>query len=425
MYNINWFSPLPPALTDIGHYTFRIASALNTESSVWFYSDLVTDDFKNNFRFRYLKEYKKDIIGAKDFFGINFYNIGNDVRFHGDIMSIAAIYSGFVVLHDTNIHHSVYERFRNDPEKYVALSRNLYGRVGEEIARSIVINNGSNINEFVDNMTFSELFFERTLGMVVHSNTSATQLESLGAPPVLVLPLPFESAYQVTKKGLDGPLRFVMFGYLGSNRRLDAVLDALHIVKDEISFSLDIYGTLNGKEEVLKKIGEMDMADRITCHGFVSEKDLNYYIGNADLVFNLRYPSMGEASGSLLRGWFCAAPVVVSDHGWYSELPDNVVIKIKVDQEISDLCDVIKRIDIDKDAFREIGLNGWKHWRVNHRAEKYVSNLTSALDEFNEVFSIKIAAMNCKKFHHRGTPIIDNELYKGRLIKHMSDLFSK
>lgn len=425
MYNINWFSPLPPASTDIGHYTERLASALHARNSVCFFSDLVNDDFKNNFKFRYLKDFNKSGLGKKEVFGINFYNIGNDIRFHSEIIKYANVYPGFAVMHDTNIHHSIFEMFRENSENYVSLSRNLYGKVGEECARSIVNKNGSNINEFVDKMTFSELFFEKTLGILVHSNTSARQLEALGAPPVLVLPLPFESAHKVRKKSLDGPLNFVIFGYLGSNRRLDVILEALQIVKKKIIFNLKIYGIMEEKERVLKKIEEMQLVDRISFHGFVSEKDLNNHIGNADLVFNLRYPSMGEASGSLLRAWFCSAPVVVSDHGWYAELPDDVVFKISIDNEISDICNVINKLYEDKFAFREIGHNGWKYWRDNHRAENYVLKLMSALEDFNEICTIKIASMNTSNFYYHGARSIDSELYKERLIKNMSDLFSK
>jgi glycosyltransferase involved in cell wall biosynthesis len=51
-----------------------------------------------------------------------------------------------------------------------------------------------------------------------------------------------------------------------------------------------------------------------------------------DVLVNLRYPTMGETSGSVLRGLSLGKPLVVSDVGWFAELPDDVVLKVPVDE---------------------------------------------------------------------------------------------
>src|SRR5262249_32892909 len=40
----------------------------------------------------------------------------------------------------------------------------------------------------------------------------------------------------------------------------------------------------------------------------------------------------GETSGSVIRGLSLGKPLVVSDVGWFSELPDDVVLKVPVDE---------------------------------------------------------------------------------------------
>ena len=42
-----------------------------------------------------------------------------------------------------------------------------------------------------------------------------------------------------------------------------------------------------------------------------------------DVLVNLRYPTMGETSGSVIRALSLGKPLVVSDVGWFSELPDD------------------------------------------------------------------------------------------------------
>ena len=51
-----------------------------------------------------------------------------------------------------------------------------------------------------------------------------------------------------------------------------------------------------------------------------------------DVLVNLRSPTMGETSGSVIRGLSLGKPMLVSDLGWFSELPDDVVLKIPVDE---------------------------------------------------------------------------------------------
>jgi glycosyltransferase involved in cell wall biosynthesis len=51
-----------------------------------------------------------------------------------------------------------------------------------------------------------------------------------------------------------------------------------------------------------------------------------------DVLVNLRYPTMGETSGSVIRALSLGKPLVVSDVGWFSELPDDAVLKVPVDE---------------------------------------------------------------------------------------------
>jgi glycosyltransferase involved in cell wall biosynthesis len=50
------------------------------------------------------------------------------------------------------------------------------------------------------------------------------------------------------------------------------------------------------------------------------------------VLVNLRYPTMGETSGSVIRAMAVGKPLLVSDVGWFSELPDDAVLKVPVDE---------------------------------------------------------------------------------------------
>jgi glycosyltransferase involved in cell wall biosynthesis len=51
----------------------------------------------------------------------------------------------------------------------------------------------------------------------------------------------------------------------------------------------------------------------------------------SDVCVSLRAPTMGETSGAAIRALSLGRPLVVSDLGWFSELPGDVALKVPVD----------------------------------------------------------------------------------------------
>ena len=65
-----------------------------------------------------------------------------------------------------------------------------------------------------------------------------------------------------------------------------------------------------------------------------------------DACVLLRAPTMGETSGSAIRTLSLGKPLVVSDVGWFAELPDDVALKVPVggDEEIAALDAALERL---------------------------------------------------------------------------------
>jgi len=68
--------------------------------------------------------------------------------------------------------------------------------------------------------------------------------------------------------------------------------------------------------------------DGIIFTGYVSDEQFANYFGEVDRILNLRYPSAGETSGTLIRAFDAGKPVAVSDYAQFAELPDDCVTKI-------------------------------------------------------------------------------------------------
>jgi SAM-dependent methyltransferase len=84
-------------------------------------------------------------------------------------------------------------------------------------------------------------------------------------------------------------------------------------------------------------IRTMDLSAQVRMLGFTPIEDFAGYIAATDVVLNLRYPTVGETSGSLLRAMGLGRPVIVSDIGAFAELPDDVCLKTPVGQGEEDL----------------------------------------------------------------------------------------
>ena len=70
---------------------------------------------------------------------------------------------------------------------------------------------------------------------------------------------------------------------------------------------------------------------------FAPIEDFVGYMAATDIVLNLRYPTVGESSGSLLRALGLGRAVIVSDVGGFREFPDEVCLKAPVDATEEDV----------------------------------------------------------------------------------------
>ena len=393
---LNWFSPLPPERTDIAHYTARIAPALMQHFDVVFWTDLraAAHELPVGADVRIFDPERIDgrMFNSKLFDGLNVYNFGNDARFHAGIFRVARKIPGLAILHDTRLHHFVYELFRNSNPPwagYVELARELYGRDGEAKAKQIIADEGRTIDEAVEKMPFVEAIADNALAAICHSKTAAADVRLCSDAPILTLPLPFASLAPKpnVQRIWAPPWRFVAFGYINPNRRLESIIHALADLRGTINFQLDVYGTLWDQTLIKSLIARSGLADHIKIHGFAREEKLDEAIASAHLAFNLRHPTMGEASGGILRNWAQATPTLVTNAGWYADLPDDVALKLSVKNELADIRQALARLNEHPDEFEKMGLAGRDWLERKHSPNLYAERLATALTDLPQLMT--------------------------------------
>lgn len=398
---LNWFSPLPPAPTDIGHFTARVLPALAARADVTIWTDRPKWD-AGLARFAAVRSYDPKRMPWSDLnrADVCIYNIGNNPLFHGSIWQVARQHSGVVILHDTRLHHlfdGLYRVQWRDLAGYLELMEFYYGPVGRKDANDCFRSEARNINEMAERYPLTELATENALGVVVHTQPGFDALSGKNSAPLLALPLPFAAhpiapRKQRTEKD-EAQYRLVLFGYIGRNRRLDAVLKALADFPQREKFRLDIYGTiLDDEKQVRGQIRALGLKGLVTLHGFATEAALDEALAAADLAINLRYPTMGEASGSQLRIWAHALPALVTNVGWYATLPADAVAFVRAgENEVADIQSHWRAFLDDPGKFALMGQAGLKILEQRHSPENYASALLEFAAEASQ-FRARAAA---------------------------------
>jgi glycosyltransferase involved in cell wall biosynthesis len=222
----------------------------------------------------------------------------------------------------------------------------------------------------------TEHALEGALGVLVHTTQAYEHLRRVLSMPIVYAPLPFRACTRFEASSsaarVAPPVRLVIFGYLGSNRRVDRVLTALATMSVRTDFSLDIYGII-GRNSEFERLVKSVKPCRVKIHGFVSEAELNRALSSAHIAINLRYPSMGEASGSQLRIWSHALPSLVSEVGWYASLPRDAVRVVRPgEHEIEDIQKHLGDFLEDPEEFRRMGERGYAHLLSAHSPQRCV-----------------------------------------------------
>lgn len=114
-------------------------------------------------------------------------------------------------------------------------------------------------------------------------------------------------------------------------------------------------------------------AQGITFTGYVD--DFDRYYGEVDRLVNLRYPTAGETSGTLIRAFAAGKPVAVSDYAQFAELSDDCVTKIPLGEgEVEALVRFFTSEPPDTAAAQQRWLD------KNASIEKTVAGYLNALD---------------------------------------------
>jgi glycosyltransferase involved in cell wall biosynthesis len=376
---INIISPVPPARTSIAGDLWHSLPALQREADIalWTNQNEWDERLEQYARVRHFP--KTEIWHELHQADMTVYHIGNNFDFHGEIWDLSRRHPGVVILHDPALQHLFVGFFREvgQTDAYVRLMNDYYGSDGGRAAQALLEGRRST-DDVASELPLTPLALENALGVLVHSRDAYDSLERLGRWPLAAAGLPFSPTPRPTSpriRGAGETRRLIIFGFLGPNRRIDSVLEALAATADNERYRLDIYGAVWDPGHVLGKAEGLGLGRQVTLHGFVPAEELEDALARADLAINLRFPTMGESSGSQLRIWDHALPSLVTRIGWYSEIPDGTVAFVRQEHEIDDIRGHLESLFSAPSALTHMGLRGRRFLEERHSPRIYARQI--------------------------------------------------
>ena len=158
------------------------------------------------------------------------------------------------------------------------------------------------------------------------------------------------------------------FGWVNDNKRPEILLQAMKkLIEQNYNVRLVFFGK-NNSQKATDIIKEEQLEQYVTITGFISDDEYTIALKECDIVVNLRYPSMGESSGTLCEAFKEGKAVIVTAINQYMEFPNEVCWKLPVGgNEIAILAEMLKYL-IDHKEVREA---------LGHNAREYADEVLS------------------------------------------------
>jgi glycosyltransferase involved in cell wall biosynthesis len=366
---VAYLSPLPPERTGISEYSELLLPALRELVDV-----------------QVVARGQSAPRGAD----VCLYHVGNNPDAHGWIVEALRKRLGVVVLHDFVLHHLVagLTLGRRDGPGYLGAMQREAGVPGRLLAHGVLDGVVPPLWEVrPEDFPLAGEVLEHAAkpggGLIAHSRYVAERALASGYDGRLWrIPHPAWPDPRILAAEIEGDPLVGCFGNLNASKRVPQLLEAFARLRS----------TRPGARLLLvgAEAPGFDLAGRVAGLGlegveredYVDEDRLWSLMAACDVCLALRSPTMGETSGSAIRALVLGRPLVVSDVGAFRELPDEVALKVPVDEhEAETLAGALELLAGNEAAREAMGAAAREYVAREHDLGRVAEAYVAALEE--------------------------------------------
>jgi glycosyltransferase involved in cell wall biosynthesis/SAM-dependent methyltransferase len=345
---VAFFSPLPPARSGIADYSAALLEELQKLVDVKVFAS------------------KPASFNPAEF-DVALYQVGNNVH-HDFCYEMALQYPGVVVVHEANLHHLIADITikRDDWDAYLRAAEHEGGP--EALAYALRVR-GLEVGPDYEGLPMLRRLLAHSKAAIVHSGCVKTELRGSGfSGPVARIPhgawIPDASRSEFRDRlGIDEVAPLIgIFGFLKPYKRIAESLRAFRrLVRVHPAAKMILVGEPHPELQLQSLIQSLDLGAHVRVLGFRPIEEFVGYVAACDIVLNLRYPTVGENSGTLMRALGLGKAVVVSEVGSFAELPETICLKAPVDVTEEDhLFEYLNLLVSRPDIRKELGARARK-----------------------------------------------------------------
>lgn len=376
-------SPFPPQRSGISDYSETLVYALRD----FFDITLLIDRYELSNEALY-RDFEVLVyqISEIDFKKYNYiiYNIGNNPHYHSYIYELCLTHPGMVIQHDLVLYYLIVGYYEQRGE----LFSKIYEIGGADAIACVKRRMKAGVKSLLEYKDIApKLPLNKELAqsgnkIMVHSEYTRQHLIAQGMEPQrirkinhLILQTDANVVIQdrsrlFRKYGIpEDALIISSFGFIAETKLNDRVCEAVKRLAEKLD-----------KKICYVMVGDGNFADRFLDNkmifktGYADMDEFISFLQYSDIVANLRYPSMGETSGAMIRVMEYGKPAIIVSNAWFAEIPKDCVVSLEVD-ELEKLEERLEQLIINEAYRIELGKKAKAYVYAEYSADVVCRNI--------------------------------------------------
>jgi len=236
-----------------------------------------------------------------------------------------------------------------------------------------------------------ELIYPYATAIIAHSKNYLETISKEYDDIRTYLPLPFKREDKSFDKPLDRKRlnlpdeKIILFsyGFMSKNRMIEEILKLIgenEEIRKKVFYV--IAGNVDDKylDELNSIVDYYELSENVRICGYISNEELYQYLLVADLCINLRRYSTEGVSWSVLEQLSSGKTVIALDNGFFSELPYDIMIKIR---DTEDLKEKFNQILLNPSILKDLGEKAGKYVSEKFNPDFFIDSFLSFIENFS------------------------------------------